>query len=798
MHLDEGNTPSHQNDPDWPGRIIAIAFFGWIVVVTLAPPVVLWVAEQVIIATGGELPAWSWSSLVAVQASVVLLPALLLARSWPRERLSAVFALWAYASCFQFLGALIQLPAPETLPLTWLLQLGVALLFTSFVWLRGRRLPAVAGTLPGTPATLLGLTVALVAALPWLSRGALGSPLEVAANLGAAIAFGVAAAQLLQTALLPAFLGRRDAPPIDTLLGLALVAAGALLLMGSGYGYRGQGVVLAAAAGAGGFPALALARRRGNLVALTLLLGGIAAAPLVLLDPRELALALAWTLFDLLTWVGTALFLSIAITLFAGVILLAFRWLWRQRAEPPAAARPLAALLLVLVVGAAAYTYVATGNPGFFGERLFVILNEQADLDVPVAGDAAARRAYVYETLVAHASESQRDLRDGLDRLGVRYTPYYLVNGIEVQGGPLLRLWLARRPEVERILDSPTLRPANLTPSAASRREPPQEPPENLEQIRAPEVWADFGVRGAGIVVGQSDTGVQWDHPELGDSYRGAGGEHDGNWLDPWLGLEVPYDYSGHGTHTLGTVLGNSTGVAPDATWFACANLVRSLGNTALYLDCMQFMLAPHPPDGDPWTVGDPALGADILNNSWGCPEEEGCDPASLQPAVRALRAAGIFFVVSAGNEGPACNTVAAPPAIYDEAFSVGAATIGGAIADFSSRGPVTVDGSNRTKPDVVAPGVDILSAYPGDSYEVLQGTSMAGPHVAGIVALMWSANPRLHGNVAATENLLVETAQPLPAAASSCGSDGRNSNDAGFGLVDAYAAVAAALAWEP
>ena len=204
-------------------------------------------------------------------------------------------------------------------------------------------------------------------------------------------------------------------------------------------------------------------------------------------------------------------------------------------------------------------------------------------------------------------------------------------------------------------------------------------------------------------------------------------------------------------------------GVAPDAEWFACANLYRNLGNPALYLDCMQFMLAPYPQGGDAFADGDPTRSAHVLNNSWGCPEEyEGCDAASLQTAVAALRAAGIFVVASAGNDGPDCGTITDPIAIYEESFTVGAVDRNNNLAVFSSAGPVTVDGSGRIKPDIVAPGVDVLSAVPGGGYGRNSGTSMAGPHVAGVVALIWSANPDLIGDIAGTEAILIESAAPF------------------------------------
>ncbi len=323
-----------------------------------------------------------------------------------------------------------------------------------------------------------------------------------------------------------------------------------------------------------------------------------------------------------------------------------------------------------------------------------------------------------------------------------------------------------------------------------------------------------------------------------------ADSEGDNNyaWFDPWSHTSSPVDYGGHGTHTLGSVLGNTTGVAPDATWIACANLQRNLGNPALYLDCLQFMLAPFPLGGDPLRDGDPLRSANVLNNSWGCPQEhEGCDPASLQPAVDALRAAGIFVVASAGNDGPRCSTIKDPIAIYDGAFSVGAVDEGRGLAPFSSTGPVTVDGSGRLKPDIAAPGVDVWSAWPGGQYAVNSGTSMAGPHVAGVVALLWSADPSLIGDIDRTEQILRETAQPFsghmtsmsemaagaavqedtsqpadgsdptpnPAAAAAVdaalggrdacilqgGADKTPNNLVGYGIVDAYAAVQRALA---
>jgi subtilisin family serine protease len=209
----------------------------------------------------------------------------------------------------------------------------------------------------------------------------------------------------------------------------------------------------------------------------------------------------------------------------------------------------------------------------------------------------------------------------------------------------------------------------------------------------------------------------------------------------------------------------------------------------------MQFMLAPFPYGGDPLTDGDPTQAAHVVNNSWGCPTIEGCDPNALLHATDNLRNAGIFVVVSTGNDGPNCETVETPLSLYDSAFSVGAVNQFGDMADFSSRGPVTADGSGRTKPDIVAPGVDVLSSLPQATYGANSGTSMAGPHVVGVVALIWSARPDLIGNIEATEQLIIDTAQPYTGDTSvGCFSDDTPSYTHGYGVVDVYAAVKQAL----
>jgi len=138
--------------------------------------------------------------------------------------------------------------------------------------------------------------------------------------------------------------------------------------------------------------------------------------------------------------------------------------------------------------------------------------------------------------------------------------------------------------------------------------------------------------------------------------------------------------------------------------------------------------MAPYSPKGDPLSDGRPDLAAHVINNSWGCPKREGCRPAEFAQAARALKAAGVLVVVSAGNDGPNCSTIDSPAATWPDVFTVGASTRSDGITSFSSRGPVTADGSNRVKPDISAPGSGVRSALPGNRYANLDGTSMAGP----------------------------------------------------------------------
>jgi subtilisin family serine protease len=214
----------------------------------------------------------------------------------------------------------------------------------------------------------------------------------------------------------------------------------------------------------------------------------------------------------------------------------------------------------------------------------------------------------------------------------------------------------------------------------------------------------------------------------------------------------------------------------------------EGFGTPITYSECYQWFIAPTDlNDENP----DPGRAPDVINNSWGCPPSEGCtDPIVLKTVVEAVRAAGIVTVHSAGNSGPNCNTIVDPAAIYEASFTVGSTRENDRMSEFSSRGPVTVDGSGRLKPDISAPGENIRSSVPG-GYDFFDGTSMAGPHVAGLVALLISAKPELKGQVEVLEASITSTAKPIQVSQTCGGIPGDTipNNSAGWGRIDALAA---------
>jgi subtilisin family serine protease len=477
---------------------------------------------------------------------------------------------------------------------------------------------------------------------------------------------------------------------------------------------------------------------------------------------------------------------------------------------------------LVLAVGLSAHpgAVAADALDGVFAGRapgetasFFLVLRSQADLTgADAIASAPERRRFVYEALRATAEGTQVDLRSVLSEAGVRFRPYFLVNMIEVEADRAVAEELSQRSDVAFVaanrpsrLSRPESQEPDLRPLSASAVEA------SLDVVRAPAVWAQ-GFTGQGVVVGIADTGNEWQHPALKARYRGFDGStatHAYNWHDSIhapvtgnpCGADSPFpcDDHGHGTHVTGTAVGtdggeNQIGVAPGARWIGCRNMDRNNGTPGRYTECFEFFLAPTDANG---ANPRPEIGADVVSNSWGCPPSEGCtDPNVLRAVIENTRAAGIFVSVAAGNEGSGgCSTVATAPSFYEASFSVGATTLTDTIASFSSRGPVTADGSNRLKPDVVAPGVSVRSSVPPATYARFSGTSMAAPHVSGAVALLWSAVPSLAGRVQETEELLRSTAVRLVSDQVCGGISGAAIPNPvfGWGRIDVAAAVAAA-----
>ncbi|HSO74284.1 MAG TPA: S8 family serine peptidase, partial [Blastocatellia bacterium] len=443
--------------------------------------------------------------------------------------------------------------------------------------------------------------------------------------------------------------------------------------------------------------------------------------------------------------------------------------------------------------------------------EFLVILADQADLSAAENLPTKEEKGwYVYRTLYEKAQVTQQPILAWLNASGVEHRAYYIVNMIWVKAKFEVAQALAARADVARIDGNPVIPnelPQPIAPPGKFEAAAPAAISSGVSYSRAPEVWA-IGYNGQGIVVGGADTGYQWDHPALKPHYRGWNGttaNHDYNWHDSihsssgtCVGDSLqPCDDNGHGTHTIGTAIGddggtNQIGMAPGAQWIGCRNMDQGNGTPTTYAECFQFFLAPYPVGGTP-AQGDPTKAPDVTTHSWGCPPSEGCTPVTwltIQSAIQANRAAGIVTVVSAGNSGSSCSTVRDAPSFFPEVVTVGALNTGfDTIASFSSRGPVTIDGSNRQKPDIVAPGTSIRSSVPVNGYSSsFSGTSMAAPHVAGAVALLLSADPARRGQVSAIEGILKESAVHVPS--SLCSSNGVPNNLFGHGRLDAKVAA--------
>ncbi len=468
-------------------------------------------------------------------------------------------------------------------------------------------------------------------------------------------------------------------------------------------------------------------------------------------------------------------------------------------------------LLVLLAAGSSLAGQLAPGLEAYLAEKhaggdvkVLVVLKDQVDitaLDLDLhyqRADLADRHYRVVTALQQKAAATQDALiadlqaRKGAGIAG--WESYWIINAVTVTGSEDAIRAVAARADVDVVeLD---LLPELIEPIKVDR--PAEKDTRGIGitpgvvAVGARRVWDELGIRGEGAVIGSLDTGVDGNHPAIASRWRGNFAPAEECWLDVvYGGTTFPSDSNGHGTHTVGTMAGiaddDTIGVAPEALWIA-ANAIDQGANPGFdndILDCLQFFTDP---DGDPGTIDDMP---DVVQNSWGVNENFSgyvdCD-SRWWAAIDACEAAGVVLTWSAGNEGPGSQSLRSPAdratTLYN-CFSVGSTQNFApfAVSGFSSRGPAGPDCGpveNRVKPEISAPGSDIYSSFPGGGYGYLSGTSMAGPHVAGVVALMRAANPNL--DVITIKQVLMETANDLGTA----GED----NTYGHGFLDAYEAV--------
>ncbi|GGJ99722.1 bacillopeptidase F [Lentibacillus kapialis] len=405
------------------------------------------------------------------------------------------------------------------------------------------------------------------------------------------------------------------------------------------------------------------------------------------------------------------------------------------------------------------------------------------------------QRSAVISELKSTAMESQRKVKAFLQKEidkgnAANVHSYHIVNGMAVTATKEVAENIAGFEEVEKILPNETR--TLFKPETKNAKTPESEITNvewHVERVNAPETW-EMGIDGSGTVVASIDTGVQWDHPALKESYRGFDAstgdvDHDYNWFDATAGESEPYDDLGHGTHVTGTMVGHETdgsnqvGVAPGAEFISVKAFTEAGGTDVDLLEAAEWIMAPTDSGGNARAD----LAPDVVNNSWG--GGPGLDEWYRDVVIN-WRAAEIFPEFSAGNTGlgnPGGPGSVAAPANYPESFATGATDSDDNLAGFSLEGPSPYE---EIKPDISAPGAGIRSSVPGDGYGSMSGTSMAGPAVSAVAALLRQVDSSI--TVDEMEQVLMNSAIPL--------TDGTYpespNNGFGHGLVNAYDAVSA------
>lgn len=461
-----------------------------------------------------------------------------------------------------------------------------------------------------------------------------------------------------------------------------------------------------------------------------------------------------------------------------------------------------------------------------------VVMAEQADLSAAYKiTDWSERGWYVYNTLREVANRTQASIMSYAKQNDLEFKTFFTTNSIHIQQGTLSSAQaISRLPGVALIRESRVVQldpamiegPQLLAPTSYGWNLDALEPDSGLYGLQAAQVWDQYGIKGSGIVVANIDTGVTYQHEALERQYRGnLGGsyDHDFNWYAPsdtgagqcgGNAATSPCDHEGHGSGTAGIMVGETEdlteqlGVAPAAKWIACMGCDSGTGCSEEALTgCADWMVAPCPIGADP---GDPTCNPDmrpnIVNNSWG----GGYGDEWYRGYVQAWTAAGMFPAFSAGNDY-ACAAVGSPG---DNPEAFGTAAHGSNGQNIYAGGPSLFFPNPSCDPEAYevdphlnAPTYGRTAGNAPGSYYNLSGTSGASPHTAGAVALIWSANPDLIGDIWGTFNILEQTADRTstqswregdcgkPACA---GSDPYPNYEYGWGYLDALAAVDEAL----
>ncbi|MCU0344895.1 MAG: S8 family serine peptidase, partial [Ignavibacterium sp.] len=397
--------------------------------------------------------------------------------------------------------------------------------------------------------------------------------------------------------------------------------------------------------------------------------------------------------------------------------------------------------------------------------KVLVLLRSQVDLasldqQLYEQKSSVQQRAYqVITALKQNAENTQVQLKSYLENNlesseVFKYEAFWIANMFMIEAKPHIITELMTRLDVAEI-DLDALLELDRPEEVKGSVDGIESVEPGVKIINAHLLWAQ-GITGQGRLVMDIDTGVYPNHPALNFKWRGNTVPSSQAWFDP-AGTTVPSDCDGHGSHTMGTMVGwspttgDTVGVAIDAEWIAAKTICTS-PHTSNTIAAFQWSMNP---DGDPLTITDMP---DAINNSWFDPDVSNECSGIYKTTLDAVEAAGIAVVFSAGNSGSGASTITKPKNINTNNVNVmctaaidGASYLGGntnPIASFSSRGPSVCGGTGSLliKPEVSAPGVNVRSSGTSSGYSFLSGTSMAAPHVAGAVALLKQFAPNLTG----------------------------------------------------